>query len=347
MDVETLFERLQKSVSKEAGVSVHKGGDVGISSHIPFYIPTGIPSLDTIIRGGWPAGKVIELYGFEKSGKTAAAMHAMAQCQAMGGLCLFVDTERSWDELRASKIGIDLNRVIVAETPTIEATFRVVEHFIENHPGAKKSSPTLIVVDSITGAATEDEVSNTLSTEARVGQEAKQIRRGVKRIVWQLADKKITILFVNHAVSKIAAWGKTSQAAGGHALKFMSTIRAEFKDIGKIFDNKEKTILKGQKVQIEIEKLKGASLREYKITVPLIDGVYDLEEGLFEAGLLTGAIGHKHKSKSYTLFPGTEFEHEFVKTDWPEVVKEFGGVDKLYKLWKEDAIEKGVYQPWA
>ena len=347
MDIDTLFKELQKSVSKEAGVTIHKGWDVGLASHIPFYISSGIPALDIIIRGGWPAGKVIELYGFEKSGKTAAAMQAMAECQKMGGHCLFVDTERSWDEDRAAKIGIDLDRVIVAETPTIEATFRVIEHFIERHPGAKQTSPTIIVVDSITGAATEDEVSNTLGTEARIGQEAKQIRRGIKRIVWQLADKKIPILFVNHAVSKIAAWGKASQAAGGHALKFMSTIRAEFKDVGKIFGDKDKTQLIGQKVQIEIEKLKGASLREYKITVPLIDGTYDLTEGLFEAGLLTGMIDHQPRSKSYTLFKDSEIQQEFSRSDWNAIVEEFGGPGKMYEIWKEDAIERGAFSPWV
>ena len=345
-DIDTLFNQLQKSISKEAGVAIHKGGDMGLSSHVPFYIPTGIPPLDCIFRGGWPAGKIIELYGFEKSGKTAAALSAMAECNALGGYNLFIDTERSWDKERALSAGVDLDRTLVAETPSIESTFRMIENFLESIETASRGTPIVIVVDSITGATTEDELSNTLSSEARIGQEAKQIRRGIRRIVWQIAEKNVIMFFVNHAVSKMVSWGKSSQSAGGHALKFMSTIRIEFKDIGKILDPSNKSMLLGQKIQMEVEKFKGGSLHIFKIETELRNGLYNKVDGLLEAGLLLGVIEHPFRSKSYTIFPHTEDQKEFAKNHWESVVEEFGGYTSLYRKIFDFAIEQGRIQPW-
>lgn len=241
-------------------LAIYKAGDLRLSSSIPYGIPTQLADLDLAIgKPGWPVGRVVELYGFEASGKTTLGLHAIAQAQAMGGSALFIDTERTFDASRARQIGVDPDNMLVAEADTIEEIFSLMEQTLDNLEKVGYDKAFVIMVDSITGVATEDDTDKDFKAPDRIGSEAKTIRRGMKRINPKIAKQKVLALFVNHAVAKITMYGKQSQAAGGHALKFYSTIRVEVTNLGQIKDENTK-IRSGQNVKVTVEKLKGAPL---------------------------------------------------------------------------------------
>lgn len=350
-EIDKLYDKLQKGLiksKKRVPVTIHKGDDLDIAAHVPYGIPTGIPELDLIVRGGYPAGKVIELYGFQMCGKTTAALHATAQVQQMGGLVLWVDAERSWDDERAIQLGVKPKEVIVASADTIEATFHTMELTIDNLEEINpENKPVLLVVDSITGVPTESDTEVYLDTEPRVGQEARQIRRGMRQLVSKLAKHKATVLFINHAIAKIGGFGKQSTSGGGYAIKFFSAFRMMFIATGTLkgkfalgrFDD---DIRVGQKVKIEIEKLKGSPLWEPFIDLHLRNDMgFDHNLSLLEAGVKTGWI-ERPTQQVYVLG-----EHQFKKAEWPDLIETLGGYDTLYKMWRKQAIEAGVLSPWG
>lgn len=348
MDFDSIFKHVAKKTAKDANADLHKAGDISIRSYVPFGILTGLPMLDLSIgRPGWPAGRCIELYGFEASGKTTAALHALAQAQRVGGGGMYIDTEQTWDEPRARDIGVnpDVNFAPVS-VKSVDAAFRVTQAILE---GRKKtgdySKPFVIIIDSITGSANEYTKSREIGEEERIGQDARVIRGGMRRIIADVAETKINLFMVNHAISKVAVFkfSKTSQAAGGHAIKLLSTVRCEFKAIGRIKDPFDKERVIGQKVRIEIEKLKGSRLEWPIVNANLMGDIgFDTEESLLEAGIRVGFVKHEPGSKDYSFG-----EKGFPKTDWPHIVAENGGVDKFYDTFIKWALDNEKLKRWG
>lgn len=335
-------EAVKKYSSKKdtpfGGLSLKSGADLSIESNVPYGIPTGIPELDLIIRGGYPAGKIVELYGFEFCGKTTAALQAARECQKKSGLVIWVDTERAWDAERAVELGLDLQRIHVFTADTIESTIAALDLSLSN---LEVDVPLLLVVDSITGVPTETEMEAYLTKEARVGQEAKQIRRGIRMLVKKLAQKKAAILFINHAIAKIGvAYGKQSEAAGGHALKFWSTIRLEFQSKSTMRDKDKNRI--GQEIVLSIMKLRGRLKKRKLDSIELLDDIgFNAMNSLLQASVETGFIDRK---STRTFVIG---DQEFLKEDWHTIVEHNGGYDSVYKQWRKDAISKGLLVPWG
>jgi recombination protein RecA len=338
-------KKLEKAKIDDAEITM--GHDPGILSVVKFEISSGIPELDLNLGGkcGLPSGKIIEYFGWEGSGKTTAALHAIAEVQRMGGLALFVDTEHTFSKERAEQLGVDVDRLHVASASSIESVFTILEEFILSVDEIGFTGPVLLVVDSITGVPTKGELQKEIHQEARVGNEAKQIRRGVKRTNSMLAKTNISSIFINHNISKIAAWGKQSESAGGHGLKFFSTVRVSFTKTGTV---KEGDIRLGDKIKIEIEKLKNAELSN-----PIISEIYLMEYGfdkigsLLEAACSTGWIDHPKSSKTYSLNKGSDSERQFKRSEWPEIVESLGGYYKVYNEWKEHGKVNNKLFPWG
>ena len=133
-DFEDVYKHLKKSTKEDPHSRIFKAGDIKISGNVPYGILSGIPRLDfSLGRPGLPVGRVIEYFGFEMSGKTTAALHALAQAQRCGGGGLYIDAEYSWDEDRAIDIGIDpYTNFILSQVDTIEGIFRVLDETIKN-----------------------------------------------------------------------------------------------------------------------------------------------------------------------------------------------------------------------
>jgi recombination protein RecA len=350
---DSAFDKIFKSVAKatkEDGLaSVHKAGDLTISSHIPFAIRTGIPELDyNINRPGWPAGRCVELFGYEHCGKTTLALHALVEAQKAGGGGYFVDTEKSWDERRARQVGLDTDlRFAIADADSIEAVFRLIQAMIDGRLEYNDGKPFIIVVDSVTGTSTEFMKKHTMGKEERVGQDARTIRGGMRRITADLAKSNVTLIMINHAISTIPKFqfAKQSEAAGGHAIKLFSTVRVNLAATGWETEGpKENKRRVGQKVMLKVEKLKGSSMTAPQIKEILLLNTtgFDTEGNLLDAGVNAGWIDHKFNSREYKLG-----DTVFPKADWHALVQEMGGVDAVYTQFLDWCQTDGTMATWG
>jgi len=346
MSFDTIFKKLSDSAKKDPHSNAYRPGDISIPSEVPYGIPSGIPRLDVSIgRTGLPAGRVIEYFGFEKTGKTTAALHALAQAQCMGGGGLFIDGEQSWDEDRATEIGIDPNKnLALSSVDTIESIFRQMDAGIKGYMESGLSVPFVIIVDSITGVTSELEKEKEYGSTARVGEDARVIRSGMRKIVPDIAKSKVCVIFINHAVAKIAAtaFAKQSDSSGGHAIKFFSSLRCNFANAGKIM-SPDKSEMLGQKVNIQIEKLKKSKLRfpVIKEISLLNDSGFDLSLELLEAGIQVGMI-----TKKNNLVFSME-DREFTRKDWPQVIEDWGGAQKAYEEFLVWLKNKDIIREWG
>ncbi len=345
-DFNDLFGHIEKNIKKDSAASIHRAGDIHISSRIPFGIPTRIPELDLNLgRPGWPAGRVIELYGFQYTGKSSAAFHALSQVQRMGGSGLFIDTEHVWDESRAIDLGVNVENMGISRADSIEAAFRIVQAAIEGIRKTQYNKPFIFIIDSLTGAPTEYQKEQELGAEPRLGMDARAIRGGLRVIVSDLAKTKALLFLVNHAIEKAGvSFGKKSQAAGGHAAKFFSSVRVEFqrmKDFTKgMGDDK---IRLGQVIKVNVEKSKINKLEKPSFDINLLDDSgFDIVDSLLKAMVKVGMI---EKPNTKTFRYG---EHEFSRSGWKdEMVLTLGGVDKIYKEFLDFAISTGHIKAWT
>ena len=345
---DNIFKTVSKAIEKDVNVSAHRAGDIAIKSHVPFGILTGIPELDfNIGRPGWPAGRCVELFGFEHCGKTTLSYHAIAEAQRMGGGGFFIDTEKSWDEDRAAQCGVDVNtRFGIIDAESVEGAFRAIQAIIDARKKNNDGSPFVIVIDSITGTATEFMKDHEIGKEERVGQDARAIRGGMRRITADLAATKINLFMINHAISTIPKFkfAKQSESAGGHAIKLLSSVRIQLASVGWIQDEDDKEHRLGQKIVIKVEKLKGSVL-DYPVVkeVELLNTIgFNMQESLLKAGCKSGWIEHKEGSKEYRL--GDEV---FPSRDWPTIVLSLGGPQKAYRTFIDWCIEEGKMKPWS
>jgi recombination protein RecA len=335
--------------------NIHKPTDIGIASYIPYTISSGLAELDLQLggKGGIPAGRLIEYYGFESVGKTTAALHALAEVQKMGGFGLFIDAENTWSPTRAQQCKVDLNKLQVASVNSVEALFETACVFIDKMEelGLAKKYPCLIAADSLTGTHVESEFESRddgeYSRDQRIGSEAKAIRRGVKKLQGKLARAKVACILINHAIATnlTAAYGKKSGSAGGHGAKLLSTIRIEFKNAGRIGTKDQR---EGQEVQITIEKLKNAQLTEIEIgKVELREHGFDQNLSLLRAGVRTGWLTEQGAGRglTYSLKLGEEVK-QFKQKGWADIVEQLGGYDEAYKLWIEKAKLDNYIRPW-
>ncbi len=347
------FDDMYKAVAKatakdkEANASVHKAGDISIKSYIPWGIRTGLPELDLHIgRPGWPAGRCIELYGFEHCGKTTMAYHAIAEAQRVGGSAWFIDTEKSWDEERAAECGVDPDTHFgIVDADSIDATFRSIQRCLEARKENYDGLPHVIVIDSITGTATEAMHAKKIGEEERVAQDAKAIRGGMRRIGPTVAETNTHLFMINHATANVTSnkYAKQSDSSGGHAIKLAATVRCCMKHAGWLKEADKKTRY-GQKIGIAVEKLKGSQLSHPEVKeTPLLNTIgFDTTESLLRAGIESGWVRHTKGSQSYSLD-----EESFARTDWPQIVFQQGGIAKAYTTFLDWCIEEGIISPWG
>ena len=347
-EFDAIFKGIIKDSEKDPNAALFKAGDLNIKSHIPWAIPSGVPDIDiNISRPGWPAGRVVELFGFEHCGKTTLAYHALAQAQLMGGSGFFIDTEKSWDEERASQIGIDVDhRFGIVDADSVDAVFRMIKRTLDQRRKHNDGKPFVIVVDSVTGAATEEMHAKEIGAPERIGQDAKAIRGGMRRIVPSVAETNVTLVMVNHATALVTAnkYAKQSDSSGGHSIKFHATVRLSMKSSGWIKDKDEVERRLGQKVSLKIEKLKNSTLDYPEIRdITLLNTIgFDTEESLLSAGCKAGWIEHKKGAKTYKLG-----EDEFSKTDWPSIVMQHGLVQGAYREFLDWCLDNGVMSEWS
>jgi RecA/RadA recombinase len=353
--------KLFNLVKKNDAITVYAGDDIKMGSVAPYGISTGLAELDLYLgrKGGFPAGKVIELYGKPMCGKTSLALQHAAEVQKRGGLVIFIDGEKTFTPARARELGCNPENILKHEVDTVEDIFKVMHQYFgePDVEGTKKKAkvglledfdkPVVVIVDSITGVPTLGDVQGDIDHNDRPGHEAKQIKRGVRKINPMLTELKCkpSILFITHSVSKIGGFGKQTDSGGGLGIKFYASARVEFAHMANLKGVNDSRA--GQKIAINIEKLKGGHLEYPKFTVELTNEMgFDKYESLQFAMIATDFAKRPSGSRTTTILPGTELEVQIPRVNFREWVDETG-YDEVYLNWRRWCISEGALEPWG
>lgn len=351
----TLREALIKSVadiSEEGGGYTGLGTDLTLTSHVKFGIPSRIPMMDLAIgRPGYPAGRMVELFGLAATGKTTAAYHALAQVQRMGGDAVLIDTERTFDVDRSAECGIDPSQLLVSEANDIEEIFEKINKMLGAYEEKGSDTPMIIAVDSITAVETKETADKKERDSQRLGDDARSIRRGLRRINQRVAETKATVIFINHAIATMQGWGKQTMSAGGNALKLFASLRVEFQKVGDITEGKDDNKVRlGQVVSINTEKNKVKDIGIPKFKADLTQHGFDLYDGLFAGFEKIGTI-KRVNNITYHFAPS---QTTFQRKEWKDLVDGYAGADGgalgiegFYAFFLRLAVQGGYLRPYG
>lgn len=341
-----LNKKREKDKKKRDGAQTFRASDIRIGSHIPYGILTRIPQLDLCMgRPGYPVGRIVELYGLPRTGKTTAGLMAIAQTQAVGGDGHYIDTEYTFDADRAEELGVNTDTCRYTNVDTIEDAFRTTTNVIESLEDY--GDPFTMVIDSVGQAATEwESTKNRDYSSDRPGDQAKAIKRGLRLITPLVAKKGVLLILVNHAYETMAAWGKSSRSSGGHGIKFNASLRVNFSHISEhredVPGTKEKIRL-GQVIKMQVEKLKTGHLELESFNVHLLnDGGFDTYGSLLFAMEKIGLVKHENPHANYEWG-----ETSFPRKEWRNVVDSNGGLTVVYKEFIRKSCENGYMKEYS
>ncbi|WP_420330433.1 recombinase RecA [Mycoplasmopsis felis] len=254
------INQIEKKFGKESVMLLGEVPDLAIET-----FHSGSHTLDKLLGGGYPKGRIIEIYGPESCGKTTLSLHAIAEVQKNGGVAAFIDAEHSIDPLFASKIGVDINNLILSQPDSGEQALEIVDIL------AKTGSLDLIVVDSVAALVPEAELNGEM-TDQQIGAQARLMSKALRKITGNLNKNKTTIIFINQIREKVGViFGNPETTPGGRALKFYSSIRIEVRKGQQIVEDKE---IIGSEVKFKVVK--------NKISIPYKTGT---SEFYFNKGL--------------------------------------------------------------
>ena len=185
-------------------------------------IPSGALSLDIALGvGGYPRGRVVEIYGPESSGKTTVALHAIAEAQKMGGIAAFIDAEHALDPAYAKRLGVDIDNLIVSQPDTGEQALEIVEELV------RSGAVDIITIDSVAALVPKAEIDGEMG-DPHVGLQARLMSQALRKLTGVLAKSKTVAIFINQLREKVGVmFGNPETTPGGRALKFYSSIRLD------------------------------------------------------------------------------------------------------------------------
>ncbi|WP_322935153.1 recombinase RecA [Mycoplasmopsis felis] len=240
--ISSAINQIEKKFGKESVMLLGEVPDLAIET-----FHSGSHTLDKLLGGGYPKGRIIEIYGPESCGKTTLSLHAIAEVQKNGGVAAFIDAEHSIDPLFASKIGVDINNLILSQPDSGEQALEIVDIL------AKTGSLDLIVVDSVAALVPEAELNGEM-TDQQIGAQARLMSKALRKITGNLNKNKTTIIFINQIREKVGViFGNPETTPGGRALKFYSSIRIEVRKGQQIVEDKE---IIGSEVKFKVVKNK-------------------------------------------------------------------------------------------
>ena len=213
-------------------------------------IPTGSIGLDAALGvGGYPKGRIIEIYGPESSGKTTLAIHAIAECQKQGGIAAFIDAEHAFDRFYAEKLGVDVNNLWISQPDNGEQALEIADQLI------RSSAIDIIVVDSVAALTPKAEIEGDMG-DNKVGLQARLMSQALRKLTSTISKTNTTCIFINQLREKIGVmFGNPETTTGGNALKFYSSVRLEIRRVTSIKDGDE---VLGNQVRVKIVKNKVA-----------------------------------------------------------------------------------------
>ena len=213
-------------------------------------IPSGSILLDNALGvGGYPRGRIVEIFGPESSGKTTMALHAIAEAQKQGGIAAFIDAEHAFDRFYAAKLGVDIANLLISQPDNGEQALDIADQLI------RSAAVDIIVIDSVAALTPKAEIEGVMG-ESRVGLQARLMSQALRKLTSVISKTKTTCIFLNQLREKIGVmYGNPETTTGGNALKFYASVRL---DIRKGEALKEGDKVYGNKVRIKVVKNKGA-----------------------------------------------------------------------------------------
>jgi recombination protein RecA len=186
-------------------------------------VSSGIASLDSAIGGGWPRGRIIEIYGPESSGKTTATLEAIAEAQKLGHICAIIDVEHALDLAYASNLGVNVEDLILSQPDTAEEALDIVEMLVSS------GVVQLVVVDSVAALVPQAELDGVMS-DNQVGLQARLMSKAMRKLAGVLNKSSCTVIFINQLREKVGiAYGNPEVTSGGRALKFYASVRIDIR----------------------------------------------------------------------------------------------------------------------
>ncbi len=213
-------------------------------------IPTGSIALNAALGvGGYPRGRIIEIYGPESSGKTTLAIHAIAEAQKTGGIAAFIDAEHAFDRFYAAKLGVDIENLYISQPDNGEQALNIAEQLI------RSSAVDIIVIDSVAALTPKQEIEGDMG-DNKVGLQARLMSQALRKLTSLINKTNTTCIFINQLREKIGVmFGTPETTTGGNALKFYASVRLDIRRISQLKDGDE---VKGNQVRVKVVKNKVA-----------------------------------------------------------------------------------------
>jgi len=239
------MDKIEKSYGKG---SIMKLGD-RVVEEVPS-ISSGSIGLDIAMGvGGYPKGRIIEIYGPESSGKTTLAIHAIAEAQKAGGIAAIVDAEHAFDPTYATKLGVDINELLISQPDNGEQALEIADNLI------RSGAVDIIVIDSVAALTPKAEIEGEMG-DSKMGLQARLMSQALRKLTANINKTKTCVIFINQLREKIGVmFGNPETTTGGNALKFYASVRLDIRRIGQIKDGEES---QGNHTRVKVVKNKVA-----------------------------------------------------------------------------------------
>ena len=325
--LQSTLDKIEKNYGK--GSVMKLGDQASVKVDV---ISTGSINLDAALGvGGFPKGRIIEIYGPESSGKTTLAIHAIAECQKEGGIAAFIDAEHAFDSFYAKKLGVDIDNLLVSQPDNGEQALEIADNLI------RSGAIDIIVVDSVAALTPKAEIDGEMG-DSKVGLQARLMSQAMRKLTSTISKTNCCCIFINQLREKIGVlFGNPETTTGGNALKFYASVRIDIRRIQAIKDGDQNV---GNRVKVKVVK--------NKVAPPFRTCEFDLMfgEGISKLGEIID-LGVEHevikKSGSWFSYGDTKLAQgrealKQVLRDNPELCDELEG--KIRASLKEKANQE-------